>query len=70
MNEPPEDTMAEDPSTQYWYNMKTGEVEQGYVSSVVDRVGPFATREEASHALEKLRENSEKWAEDDARENR
>lgn len=62
--------MAEDPSTQYWYNMKTGEVQQGYVSSVVDRVGPFATREEASHALEKLRANSEKWAEDDARENR
>jgi hypothetical protein len=62
--------MSEDPSTQYWYNMKTGEVEKGYVSSVVDRVGPFETHEEAEHALEKLRANSAKWAEDDAADNK
>jgi hypothetical protein len=61
--------MSEDPSTQYWYNMKTGAVEKGYVSSAVDRVGPFATHEEAEHALETLRANSAKWAEDDASEN-
>ncbi len=54
--------MPEDPSTQYWYNMKTGQVEKGYVSSVVDRVGPFATEAEAARALEKLHENSAKWA--------
>ena len=62
--------MSEDPSKQYWYNMKTGQVEHGYESSVVDRVGPFGTEEEASHALEKLRANSAKWAEDEAREQR
>lgn len=62
--------MSEDPSKQYWYNMKTGEVEHGYVSSVVDRVGPFPTKEEAQHALEKLRENSAKWAEEDAANDR
>jgi hypothetical protein len=62
--------MSEDPSTQYWYNTKTGQVEKGYESSVVDRVGPFDTRDEAEHALEKLRANSAKWAEDDANENR
>ena len=62
--------MSDDPSTQYWYNMKTGEVEKGYQSSVVDRVGPFATAEEAGHALEKLRANSAKWAEDDAADDR
>ncbi|WP_363340821.1 SPOR domain-containing protein [Herbiconiux sp.] len=61
--------MSEDPSTQYWYNMKTGAVEKGYVSSAVDRVGPFTTHEEAEHALETLRANSAKWAEDDAAEN-
>jgi hypothetical protein len=60
--------MAEDIEHQFWYNMRTGDVEQGFVSPSVDRVGPFATREEASHALEKLRANSAKWAEED-REN-
>jgi hypothetical protein len=62
--------MSEDASKQYWYNMKTGTVEQGYESSVVDRVGPFATRDEAAHALEKLRANSAKWAEEEAEEQR
>ncbi|MCI2958712.1 SPOR domain-containing protein [Agromyces atrinae] len=50
----------------YWYNMRSGEVEHGLLSPSVDRVGPFATHVEAEHALEKLRENSAKWAEDDA----
>ncbi|WP_308464749.1 SPOR domain-containing protein [Rathayibacter soli] len=54
----------------YWYNMKTGAVERGFVSPAPDRVGPFDTAEEASHALEKLRANSEKWAADDAAEGR
>lgn len=50
--------------------MRTGQVEQGAQSLSIDRVGPFATEAEASHALEKLRENSAKWAEEDAREDR
>ncbi|MGO4691654.1 SPOR domain-containing protein [Glaciibacter sp. 2TAF33] len=62
--------MAEDKEHQFWYNMHTGGVEQGFQSPSVDRVGPFATYEEATHALEKLRENSAKWAEEDAAENR
>ncbi|WP_440710909.1 SPOR domain-containing protein [Herbiconiux sp. YIM B11900] len=62
--------MSEDPSTQYWYNTKTGEVEKGYVTNSADRVGPFPTHEEAEHALEKLRANSAKWAEEDARDDR
>ncbi|GAA1812720.1 SPOR domain-containing protein [Agromyces neolithicus] len=61
--------MAEDIEHMYWYNMKTGEVEQGFASPSVDRVGPFETRVEAEHALEKLRANSAKWAEEDAAEN-
>ncbi|WP_395243214.1 SPOR domain-containing protein [Agromyces sp. MMS24-K17] len=60
--------MSEDIEHAYWYNMRTGEVEHGFQSPSVDRVGPFATRAEAEHALEKLRENSAKWAEDDAAE--
>ncbi|GAB3388229.1 hypothetical protein GCM10027568_09040 [Humibacter soli] len=50
----------------YWYNLKTGAVEQGFKSPAPDRVGPFDTHEEAEHALEKLRENSARWAEEDA----
>ncbi|MEO8908141.1 MAG: SPOR domain-containing protein [Microbacteriaceae bacterium] len=52
----------------YWYNMKTGAVEQGFVSQAPDRVGPFDTADEAAHALETLRANSAKWAAEDAAE--
>jgi hypothetical protein len=62
--------MAEDTEHQFWYNMRTGGVEQGFQSPSINRVGPFATYEEATHALEKLRENSAKWAADDANDNR
>ncbi|WP_394551924.1 SPOR domain-containing protein [Agromyces sp. MMS24-JH15] len=60
--------MAEDVEHRFWYNMRTGEVEQGFQSPSLDRVGPFDTREEAAHALEKLRENSAKWAAEEAAE--
>ncbi|MCX6495035.1 MAG: SPOR domain-containing protein [Actinobacteria bacterium] len=55
-------------SESFWYNIKTGEVEFGFESPNVDRVGPFATRVEAEHALEKLRANSDAWNEDDSRD--
>lgn len=60
--------MAQDVEHQYWYNMKTGEVEQGFQSPAPDRVGPFETRAEAERALEILRANSAKWAEEEAAE--
>lgn len=62
--------MTADTEHQFWYNMRTGKVEQGLQSQSIDRVGPFETEVEASHALEKLRANSAKWAEEDAREDR
>ncbi|WP_104192646.1 SPOR domain-containing protein [Cryobacterium sp. Y82] len=62
--------MAVDKEHAFWYNMRTGEVEHGLQSTSLDRVGPFATRDEAAHALEKLRANSAKWSEDDARDAR
>ncbi|RLP76932.1 SPOR domain-containing protein [Mycetocola tolaasinivorans] len=58
--------MATDPATQYWYNTRTGAVEQGFVSPAADRVGPFETQEEAAHAMDKLRANAERWAREDA----
>lgn len=50
----------------YWYNTVSGEVEYGYMSPSVDRVGPFDTAEAAAHALQTLRERSEAWAVEEA----
>lgn len=60
--------MSEELEHRYWYNLKTGEVEHGLLSPSVDRAGPFDTAEEASRALETLRENSARWAAEDAEE--
>lgn len=60
--------MAGDVEHMFWYNLHTGEVEQGFESPSVDRVGPFETHAEAERALEILRANSAKWAEEDAAE--
>jgi len=61
--------MAEqDPEKQFWYNAKTGQVEQGLESPAVDRIGPFDTAEEAARANEILAGRARAWAEEDARE--
>ncbi|MDQ1127231.1 hypothetical protein SAMN05216488_0835 [Microbacterium sp. LKL04] len=52
----------------YWYNLKTGEVQQGFEAPSVDRAGPFDTAEEASRAPEIMRERSRAWAAEDAAE--
>ncbi|MCO7202696.1 SPOR domain-containing protein [Microbacterium sp. CnD16-F] len=52
----------------YWYNLKTGEVQQGYEVPSVDRAGPFDTAEEAARAPEIMRERSRAWAAEDAAE--
>ncbi|GEK86136.1 SPOR domain-containing protein [Microbacterium aerolatum] len=50
----------------YWYNTTSGEVEYGYMSPAVDRVGPFDTAAAAANALQTLRERSEAWAVEEA----
>ncbi|GAB2819927.1 hypothetical protein GCM10027022_07670 [Alpinimonas psychrophila] len=55
--------------SKYWYNIRTGDVELGRESPSVDRVGPFDSKEQAEHALETLRANSDRWAAEDAAEN-
>lgn len=57
-----------DDAEKYWYNLTTGEVEKGFESPAIDRAGPFDTPEEAARALEILRERSQAWAADEARE--
>ncbi|MDQ1084172.1 MULTISPECIES: SPOR domain-containing protein [Microbacterium] len=55
-----------DDSKKYWYNLATGQVEQGYESPAVDRAGPFDTAEEAANAPQLFKERAKKWAEDEA----
>lgn len=58
--------MAKD---EYWFNTKTNEVEIGKQSLSLERIGPFATFEEAKNALEIISkrakalraEDSEDW---------
>lgn len=50
----------------YWYNVETGEVEtEENRSRGEDVMGPYATAEEASRALEIAREKTERWDEED-----
>lgn len=51
----------------FWYNPSTGEVEEGRRSAWTDRMGPYATREEAAKALETAARRSESWDAEDRR---
>lgn len=62
------DWTGDDRKPEWWYNMRTGEVEEGPQSLATDRVGPFETRDDAERAPEILRERAQAWADDDAEE--
>ncbi|GAB3189710.1 SPOR domain-containing protein [Nesterenkonia suensis] len=49
--------------TEYWYNVRTGEVEQGAQSSWKHLLGPYDTYDEAARAMEKVQANNERWEE-------
>ena len=59
------DSDLTDDDLKWWWNSRTGAVEQGVQSPAVDRVGPFDTREEAERAPQKLQENAQRWAAED-----
>ena len=50
---------------EYWYNLKTGQVERGQQSAVTSLWGPFKTYEEAAHAMDRARERNDAWEKDD-----
>ncbi|MFM5904109.1 MAG: SPOR domain-containing protein [Microbacteriaceae bacterium] len=52
----------------WWFNLKTLEVEHGYFSPSKYRVGPFATSDEAGNALKLLADKSRAWSKDDEEE--
>ncbi|MFB9377813.1 SPOR domain-containing protein [Kineococcus gynurae] len=52
----------------WFYNVSTGAVEEvERRGQAKELMGPYATREEAAHALEKARERTEAWDEEDRR---
>lgn len=54
--------------SEWYYNHKTGEVEEGAQSLGSDRDGPYATREEAARAPEIAKERARAWAAEEAAE--
>ncbi|MCU1557798.1 MAG: methionine aminopeptidase [Microbacteriaceae bacterium] len=56
--------------TEWYYNNRTGEVEEGKQSLASELDGPFGTREEAARAPEIIAERARKWAEEDAANDR
>lgn len=49
----------------WWYNHRTGEVEEGPQSLGSDRDGPFETREDAERAPEIVAERAKAWRDDE-----
>jgi len=50
----------------YWYNVRTGQVEDDDNRSIgEDVMGPYDTREDAAQALETARRKTEKWDAED-----
>lgn len=45
--------------TEYWFNIRTKQVEEGRQSGWQDLMGPYPTREAAQAALETARERTE-----------
>lgn len=52
----------------FWFNTKTGQVEEGKLSAAPYRVGPFKSRGEAERALEILTERSKSWSTEEENE--
>lgn len=49
----------------WWFNLKTQTVEYGRQSHAKDRMGPYATQEEAKRALEIAQERTKQWLEEE-----
>ena len=47
----------------WYFNIKTGRVEYGRISSLFDVMGPYNSEEEAKRALEKAAQDNSKWDE-------
>ncbi|MEP6481116.1 MAG: methionine aminopeptidase [Rhodoglobus sp.] len=52
--------------TEWWYNYKTGKVEEGEQSLGSDRDGPYGSKADAERAPQIAAERARKWAEEEA----
>jgi len=52
----------------FWYCVKHHAVEGADGCPPIDRLGPYPSREEAEHALEKVAERNAAWEEQDREE--
>jgi hypothetical protein len=53
---------------QFWFNTQTGQVETDETKGQgKDLLGPYASREEAAQALDRARQRTESWDEEDRR---
>lgn len=59
--------MSED-GGQWFYCLKHHTVEGALGCRAKDRLGPYPTREEAEHALDKVKERNEAWKAQDSRD--
>jgi hypothetical protein len=55
-------------SGDYWYNLRTGEVEVGKQSDWSELLGPYPTAEAAAQALETARARTQAWEDEERRE--
>jgi hypothetical protein len=53
-------------SSEYYFNTRTHQVEEGKVSPAIDRAGPYATREEAADAIRTIQERNARLDAEDA----
>ncbi|HVX44360.1 MAG TPA: hypothetical protein VHC49_10760 [Mycobacteriales bacterium] len=59
-----------EPDGNYWYCLNHKRVEGREGCRAADRIGPFATENEAAHALELIQERNKRYdAEDEAESN-
>ncbi|HSK54890.1 MAG TPA: hypothetical protein VK908_06510 [Jiangellales bacterium] len=50
---------------QWWWNLTRGRAEQGGGDANMERMGPYATRDEAEGALGRARARTEAWDAED-----
>lgn len=51
--------------SEYWFNIRTRQVEEGAQSNWKKLLGPYPTRQEAEQALQKVQQNNEEWEDDE-----
>ncbi|MFE6778834.1 hypothetical protein [Streptomyces sp. NPDC057702] len=49
---------------EWYYCVRHGRVEEGPECRAADRLGPYATREEAAHAIEHTQDRERDWQSD------